>query len=278
MESTEEVLSVELPAPTAWKKMYFPKKVGTPRKSEIMFIAPTGEEINNRKQLEQYLKSHPGNPAISEFDWGTGETPRRSSRISEKVKATPTPEKEPPKKKGRRSSLGRRDNKETEAASAKPEDEKEIQMKDADVTEKGNAEENKTEEKADETKNKDANMEKTGPEEVKKDTEIQDAAEETKNDAAGNTEVSKTADEVAQNEKEKVEDSVEKAQENGPGENKQDNPDTVTKEANGAANDEKSNVQVEEKGKAIDAEVIENGKVDQMGHTDAPQHPAPVSC
>ncbi|TXG69342.1 hypothetical protein EZV62_004277 [Acer yangbiense] len=275
MESTEEVLSVELPAPTAWKKMYFPKKVGTPRKSEIMFIAPTGEEINNRKQLEQYLKSHPGNPAISEFDWGTGETPRRSSRISEKVKATPTPEKEPPKKKGRRSSLGRKDNKETEAASAKPEDEKETQMKDADVTEKGNAEENKTEEQADETKNKDANMEKTGPEEVK-DTEILDAAEETKNDAAGNTEVSKTADEVAQNEKEKVEDSVEKAQENGPGENKQDNPGNVT--TNGAANDEKSNVQVEEKGKAIDAEVIENGKVDQMGHTDAPKHPAPVSC
>ncbi|KAI9161271.1 hypothetical protein LWI28_015915 [Acer negundo] len=278
MESTEEVISVELPAPTAWKKMYFPKKVGTPRKSEIMFIAPTGEEINNRKQLEQYLKSHPGNPAISEFDWGTGETPRRSSRISEKVKATPTPEKEPPKKKGRRSSLGRRDNKETEAASAKPEDEKEIQMKDADVTEKGNAEENKTEEQADETKNKDANMEETGPEEVKKDTEIQDAAEETKNYAAGDSEVSKTADEVAPNEKEKVEETLEKAQENGPGENKQGNPDTVTKEANGAANDEKSNVQVEEKGKAIDAEVIENGKVDQMGHTDAPQHPAPVSC
>ncbi|KAK3219380.1 hypothetical protein Dsin_013350 [Dipteronia sinensis] len=284
MESTEEVISVELPAPTAWKKMYFPKKVGTPRKSEIMFIAPTGEEINNRKQLEQYLKSHPGNPAISEFDWGTGETPRRSSRISEKVKATPTPEKEPLKKKGRRSSLGRKDNKETEAASAKPEDEKEIQMKDAHVTEKGNAEENKTEGQADETKNKDANMEETGPEEVKKNTEIQDAAEETKNDAAGDkenetaAEVSKTADEVAQNEKEKAGDCVEKVQENGSGENKQDNPDTVTKEAKGAANDEKLNVQVEEKGKAIDAEVIENGKVDQMGHTDAPQHPAPVSC
>ncbi|KAK2651624.1 hypothetical protein Ddye_011480 [Dipteronia dyeriana] len=283
MESTEEVISVELPAPTGWKKVYFPKKVGTPRKSEIMFIAPTGEEINNRKQLEQYLKSHPGNPAISEFDWGTGETPRRSSRISEKVKATPTPEKEPPKKKGRRSSLGRKDNKETEAASAKPEDGKEIQMKDADVTEKGNAEENKTEEQADETKNKDAKMEETGPEEVK-DIEIQDAAEETKNDTAGDkenetaTEVSKTAVEVAQNEKEKVEDSVEKVHENGSGENKKDNPDTVTKGANGAANDDKSNVQVEEKGKAIDAEVIENGKVDQMGHTDAPQHPAPVSC
>ncbi|KAL5758270.1 hypothetical protein ACOSP7_020881 [Xanthoceras sorbifolium] len=314
MESKEEVISVELPAPPAWKKMYLPKKLGTPRKSEIMFIAPTGEEINNRKQLEQYLKSHPGNPAISEFDWGTGETPRRSARISEKVKATPTPEKEPPKKKGRRSSSGsKKDNKETEAASAKPEDEKEIQMKDAEVTDKGNAkgdvpneshvEENKTQELADETKNKDANMEETGPEEVQKDTEIQNAAEETKNDneekdAAGakenenstevqEQEVSKAAVEVGQNEKGKVEDSVEKVQENGSGEKKEDNPETVTKEANGAAppsegeikekqdvpaNDEKLNVQVEEKGNTIDAEVIENGKVDQM------QHPAPVSC
>ena len=77
-----------------------------------MFIAPTGEEINNRKQLEQYLKSHPGNPPIAEFDWGTGETPRRSSRISEKAKATPTPEKEPPKKRGRKSLSAKKEDKE----------------------------------------------------------------------------------------------------------------------------------------------------------------------
>ncbi|THG02869.1 hypothetical protein TEA_011928 [Camellia sinensis var. sinensis] len=64
-----------------------PKKAGTPKKNEIIFTALTGEEIINRKQLEQYLKSHPGNPAISEFDWGTGETPRKSARISEKAKA-----------------------------------------------------------------------------------------------------------------------------------------------------------------------------------------------
>jgi hypothetical protein len=47
---------------------YFPKSIDTPRKNEILFIAPTGEETNNRKQVEQYLKSHPGNPAVSEFD------------------------------------------------------------------------------------------------------------------------------------------------------------------------------------------------------------------
>nr|XP_027123239.1 methyl-CpG-binding domain-containing protein 11-like isoform X2 [Coffea arabica] len=96
----EEVVSVELPAPASWKKLFIPKKGGTPRKNEIVFVAPTGEEISGRKQLEQYLKSHPGNPSILEFDWSTGETPRRSARISEKLKATPPPtEKEPPKKK-----------------------------------------------------------------------------------------------------------------------------------------------------------------------------------
>ena len=80
-----------------------------------MFIAPTGEEINTRKQLEQYLKAHPGNPPITEFDWGTGETPRRSARISEKAKATPTPEKEPPKKRSRKSLSAKKENEETEA-------------------------------------------------------------------------------------------------------------------------------------------------------------------
>ncbi|XAR50547.1 hypothetical protein NMG60_11004900 [Bertholletia excelsa] len=107
---SDQDLSVELPAPPAWKKLYLPKKSGTPRKNEIVFIAPTGEEFNSRKQLEQYLKSHPGNPSISEFDWGTGETPRRSARISEKVKATPpSTEGRRPKKRGRKSSASKKD-------------------------------------------------------------------------------------------------------------------------------------------------------------------------
>lgn len=96
---------------------FFPKKVGTPRKSEIVFIAPTGEEISSRKQLVQYLKAHPGNPAISEFDWGTDETPRRSARISEKAKTTPPVDSESPKKRARKSSGSKKDNKETESAS-----------------------------------------------------------------------------------------------------------------------------------------------------------------
>ncbi|XP_038717669.1 methyl-CpG-binding domain-containing protein 11-like isoform X1 [Tripterygium wilfordii] len=209
MEVKEEVISVELPAPAAWKKMYFPKK-GTPRKNEVMFIAPTGEEINNRKQLEQYLKSHLGNPSISEFDWGTGETPRRSARISEKVKATPTPEKEPPKKRGRKSVGSKKDYKEAEATPEKAEVEKEIQMKDADATKDANRNEDAkmgetdpeafdkeaeaSPEKAevekeiqmkdadatkDANRNEDAKMGETDPEAFDKEVNIKDAVEET---------------------------------------------------------------------------------------------------
>lgn len=96
---------------------FLPKQSGTPKKNEIIFTAPTGEEISNRRQLEQYLKAHPGGPAVSEFDWGTGETPRRSARISEKAKATPLLEAEPPKKRSRKSSASKKDSKEKEAAS-----------------------------------------------------------------------------------------------------------------------------------------------------------------
>ena len=67
--------------------------------------------------MEQYLKAHPGNPVISEFDWGTGETPRRSTRINEKVKSTPPTDSDTPKKRARKSSGSKKDNKETESAS-----------------------------------------------------------------------------------------------------------------------------------------------------------------
>ncbi|XP_044495030.1 methyl-CpG-binding domain-containing protein 11-like [Mangifera indica] len=311
MESKEEVISVELPAPPAWKKMYLPKKGGTPRKSEIMFIAPTGEEIINRKQLEQYLKSHPGSPKISEFDWGTGETPRRSARISEKAKATPTPEKEPPKKRGRKSLSGsKKDNKEAEATPEKTEGEKDVEMQDAEVTEK----DEKTQE-LDKTVNKDVNLEKTGAENEKPVEESKENKEKGVPDAkiiesaieVQKPETEETATEVTSNEKEKVEDSLENdpRSEKGTGasdDNKVDNPDAMTTDANGGVkkeqanrsapathvenkdkqdepkNEENSTVQVDEKGKEIDAEVIEIGKVEQMGRTEAPQQPAPVSC
>lgn len=114
---------------------FIPKKGGTPRKNEIVFVAPSGEDINNRKQLEQYLKAHPGNPAISEFNWGTGETPRRSTRIHEKAKATPPPaESESAKKRVRKSSGGKKDTREVEPKES--EGIKEFEIQGADVTEK----------------------------------------------------------------------------------------------------------------------------------------------
>ncbi|KAI5392469.1 hypothetical protein KIW84_077030, partial [Lathyrus oleraceus] len=113
-DAKDQLSSVQLSAPPSWKKLYFPKKAGTPRKGEIVFVAPTGEEITSRRQLERYLKSHPENPNISEFDWGTSDTPRRSSRISEKVKTTSPAEAEPPKKRGRKSIGSQKEDKVTE--------------------------------------------------------------------------------------------------------------------------------------------------------------------
>ncbi|KAK8957754.1 Methyl-CpG-binding domain-containing protein 10 [Platanthera zijinensis] len=92
-KSDVEVVSVELPAPEGWIKKFTPKQGGTPRRTEVVFISPTGEEIMYRTQLDQYLRSHPGGPPSSSFDWGTGDTPRRSTRISEKVKISPETEK-----------------------------------------------------------------------------------------------------------------------------------------------------------------------------------------
>ncbi|XXG65389.1 hypothetical protein AAC387_Pa05g3103 [Persea americana] len=97
--SEAENRDLELPAPQGWKKKLTPKKGSAGGRNEIVFISPTGEEIRSKRQLEQYLKSHPGGPPPSEFDWGTGETPRRSSRISEKGKATETPEGQPAQKR-----------------------------------------------------------------------------------------------------------------------------------------------------------------------------------
>ena len=107
---------------------FVPKKAGTPKKNEIVFTAPTGEEINNRKQLEKYLKAHPGGPAVSEFDWGTGETPRRSARISEKAKAAPPTESEPRKKRSKRTPASQKETFQEQ----KEEDTKETEMLAAD--------------------------------------------------------------------------------------------------------------------------------------------------
>ncbi|TKY54842.1 Methyl-CpG-binding domain-containing protein 11 [Spatholobus suberectus] len=158
--AVEEPVSLELPAPPGWKKKFFPKKSGTPKKNEIVFTAPTGEEINNRKQLEQYLKAHPGGPAASEFDWGTGETPRRSARISEKAKAVPPPDSELPKKRGKKSPASKKEASQEE----EKEETKEVQMEEAgetkddkDLEQKKNVvEENQDEKRAENTDGKES--------------------------------------------------------------------------------------------------------------------------
>ncbi|GKV35854.1 hypothetical protein SLEP1_g44061 [Rubroshorea leprosula] len=251
MEGTEEVISVELPAPPSWKKLFFPKKGSTPRKNEIVFIAPSGEEINNRKQLEQYLKSHPGNLAISEFDWTTGETPRRSARISEKAKATPTPEKEPPKKRNRKSSGSKKESKEAEATPEKGESEKDTQATEEDAADsKENQVENGGEKKeADQTDNTDAKMEAAGPEETPAPKEVPETA---------------TEDKPAVDSTEKVPPS-QAEKENGTCEKITENPETVIAGANGEAEKKIQDVQ-EDDGKCnVLAE--ENGKVNQNEQT-----------
>ncbi|KAG7021237.1 Methyl-CpG-binding domain-containing protein 10, partial [Cucurbita argyrosperma subsp. argyrosperma] len=109
---------------------FFPKQGKSPRKHEVIFITPTGEEINHKRKLDQYLKAHPGSPAAAEFDWSTGETPRRSARISEKSKVTPPVEREHPKR--RRSSVSKKDIKETEAEPEVLEEKKEIDNQDGE--------------------------------------------------------------------------------------------------------------------------------------------------
>ncbi|XP_020591922.1 methyl-CpG-binding domain-containing protein 11 [Phalaenopsis equestris] len=137
-----EVVSVELPAPLGWKKTFTPKKSGRSKENEIAFTAPTGEEIISRKQLEQYLKSHSGAPALHEFDWSTsGETPRRSARISEKAKAVSPPEPQPRKKRSRRpSSASTKNNANIEAAPEdipdhKDEEKHNVEIHEAKITE-----------------------------------------------------------------------------------------------------------------------------------------------
>ncbi|XP_022960052.1 methyl-CpG-binding domain-containing protein 11-like isoform X3 [Cucurbita moschata] len=163
----KDEVSAHLPAPPSWKKLLSPKKGGTPRKNEVIFIAPTGEEISNRKQLEQYLKSHPVDVALSDFDWSTGETPRRSARISEKAKTTPPPQEDPPRKRARKSP----GSKKKEAKNS--EGVKETDVKDVEMSEKEHAEIKKEKDKepkmVDETKEKET--ENAKDEEPEKDIE-----------------------------------------------------------------------------------------------------------
>ncbi|KAH0777066.1 hypothetical protein KY290_008477 [Solanum tuberosum] len=111
MEKTDAV-PIELPAPPGWKKRFTPGKSSTPRRNDIIFVSPDGDEIKNKRQLDKYLKSHPGGPPASEFNWGTGDTPRRSTRLGGKSKATETPETDTPSTKRQRKSSSKKEAKE----------------------------------------------------------------------------------------------------------------------------------------------------------------------
>ncbi|CAJ1975426.1 unnamed protein product [Sphenostylis stenocarpa] len=171
----EETFTLELPAPPGWKKKFIPKKAGIPKKNEIVFTAPTGEEINNRKQLEKYLKAHPGGPVVSEFDWGTGETPRRSARIIEKTKAVPPTESETPKKRSKRTPALQKETSQEE----KDAETKETEMQAADGTGKD-----------DEDKEKERNVVKENQDDKSvEDTNINKSADSGEAKAGENDEV-----------------------------------------------------------------------------------------
>ncbi|KMZ62198.1 hypothetical protein ZOSMA_486G00160 [Zostera marina] len=165
----DEALFVDLPAPAGWKKKFLPKTSGTPKKSEIIFVSPTGEEMKNKKQLDQYLKAHPGSPSSSEFDWGTGDTPRRSERISKRAKAVEIVEEELPKKKGKRSITKRRPMEKKNAVEEKAELVQE---------ETGAVEEKEEKKECVDAEMKDATDGKTGQKEpITEDTIMKDSAE-----------------------------------------------------------------------------------------------------
>ncbi|CAA2969326.1 methyl- -binding domain-containing 11-like [Olea europaea subsp. europaea] len=119
-----EVVTIELPAPPGWIK----KEGGTPGRNYVVFTSPTGEDIKTKRQLDQYLKSHPGGPSAVDFDWGTGDTPRRSTRLSEKSKMQEVPEVVTPKKKQKKHSE-KKETKENEDAAGVEDNDKDATTK-----------------------------------------------------------------------------------------------------------------------------------------------------
>ncbi|KAI3962912.1 hypothetical protein MKW92_050649 [Papaver armeniacum] len=169
----DEVVSIELPAPPGWNKKFVQfivkKRGGTPKKNEIVFTAPTAKNFTPENSWSN----------SSKFDWGTGETPRRSVRISQKVKAISPPEIETPTRKRSKKSSSKKDNKEAEAIHKDSEGEKDTIMQDKEVTEEGKAETDK--EKAAEGIESENNIEP----EVQKEMKIQEIAEEIMKDDTG---------------------------------------------------------------------------------------------
>ncbi|GMH11146.1 hypothetical protein Nepgr_012987 [Nepenthes gracilis] len=224
----DDVVSIDLPAPQGWTKKFIPRKGRTPRRNEIIFISPTGEEIKNKRQLDQYLKSHPGGPSSSEFEWGTGDNPRRSARLSGKSKATYTPESGSSQKRQRKSSS------------------KEAEDKKRDTDEEGEASQDETAptEAAEETTDR-TEVEMKG-EAAHDETAATEAAEETKDRTEVEMTVEAAQDQTAPTEaaeetkdRTEVEMKVETAQdETAPTEAKLDTKDKAEVEKKDAVDEE----------------------------------------
>ncbi|XP_059291232.1 methyl-CpG-binding domain-containing protein 11-like isoform X2 [Lycium ferocissimum] len=215
-----EVLPLELPAPPSWKKLVMPKKVGKIKKNEVVFVASTGEEIRNRRQLVKYLKTHDGNPGISEFDWTTGEAPRRSARILEKVKAMPPPALLEPTKKRRRTSSDANKAKETDVANVEKENFDKIDMESGKEERESLEEENVVENEMEDNEKDDmgirdgGKMAENGTEEtIAMDAKVQkDSMDKDKMEDKEKDEMGANREDTEHNKKEKMSDREVKIQ------------------------------------------------------------------
>ncbi|XP_020579741.1 methyl-CpG-binding domain-containing protein 11-like isoform X3 [Phalaenopsis equestris] len=282
-----EVVSVELPAPEGWRKKFTPKQGGTPKRNEIVFISPTGEEIKNRRQLDQYLRSHTGGPPSSEFDWGTGDTPRRSARLSEKVKTPETEKTKQASSSGSHKGVKRKKN--TEDGGHKVEGE-------GSGSHKGRKRNKSTEDdghKAEEEVPKDVDMEESKDAEEEASNEgihslVEDLADKTKESAEGNAEKPvkgqgaiehELADKAKENDAEKVEQDVKQSEGKGtklePGNEAKENQNAT--EISQPASDSEKNALIEKEGDEKDAVILSNdgGKKDEKVNVTPKDNPEP---
>ncbi|KAJ7279867.1 hypothetical protein O6H91_01G167800 [Diphasiastrum complanatum] len=145
-----------LGAPQGWHKKLAHKKGGTPKRRDVVFIAPSGEEIRSKAHLERYLKANPGGPQLTDFDWSTGGTPRRSERLSTKTrKSTDSTEADVPNKRSK---------KKTPAKDSQEHEETEINPSENDTPVKESKEDEEKGTKLSET-NEDENNDSKQPEE-----------------------------------------------------------------------------------------------------------------
>ncbi|XP_019170046.1 PREDICTED: methyl-CpG-binding domain-containing protein 11-like isoform X2 [Ipomoea nil] len=262
-QGTDGVLSVELPAPPSWKKLLMHSG------GKVVFIAPTGEEITSKRQLSQYLKSHPGNPAPSSFDWGTGDTPRRSARISGKVKANPSPSETEMPKKRRRMSSGRKDSQQETGETES------VEMKDLAASNEEGVKEVET-----------PNVESTEHEGVEKGnitTQIQGETEDNNlQDGAEKENASEVEVEVGGNASTKDGNKTEQVSSaEGKAEGKLGSGEAPEKESSAAVEDETKEIQENDSELKLQEEKAGNSRNGLVqGFANTPHHPspAPISC